>query len=66
MDVTEALTASMTKGVGTILWMAPELFRGGTKYGPQVDVYVNVFPVCTNIRVPHDCTLFGFAGTATA
>ena len=35
----EALTATMTKGVGTILWMAPELFIGGTKYGPEVDVY---------------------------
>jgi serine/threonine protein kinase len=34
------LTATMTKGVGTLLWMAPELFRGGSKYGPEVDVYV--------------------------
>jgi serine/threonine protein kinase len=35
-----ALTATMTKGVGTLLWMAPELFQGGSKYGPEVDVYV--------------------------
>lgn len=34
----EAFTATMTKGVGTILWMAPELFWGGAKYGPEVDV----------------------------
>ena len=25
--------------MGTPLWMAPELFVGGTKYGPEVDVY---------------------------
>lgn len=37
--MSEALTATMTRGVGTILWMAPELFVGGTKYGPEVDVY---------------------------
>jgi len=35
----EAFQATMTKGVGTPLWMAPELFIGGTKYGPEVDVY---------------------------
>ena len=34
-----AFQATMTKGVGTPLWMAPELFVGGTKYGPEVDVY---------------------------
>jgi serine/threonine protein kinase len=32
-------TASMTKAVGTQLWMAPELFFGHSKYGPEVDVY---------------------------
>jgi serine/threonine protein kinase len=37
---TGAMTATMTKGVGTLLWMAPELLRGGSKYGPKVDVYV--------------------------
>eukprot|EP00041_Stephanoeca_diplocostata_P030984 m.951137 g.951137 ORF g.951137 m.951137 type:complete len:899 (-) comp23863_c0_seq1:429-3125(-) len=31
--------ASMTKGVGTLLWMAPELLLGGSLYGPEVDVY---------------------------
>ena len=35
----EAFQATMTRGVGTPLWMAPELFVGGTKYGPEVDVY---------------------------
>ena len=35
----EAFQATMTKGVGTPLWMAPELFVGGTKYGPEVDIY---------------------------
>lgn len=30
---------TMTRGVGTVLWMAPELFVGRTKYGPKVDVY---------------------------
>ena len=34
-----AYRVTMTKGVGTPLWMAPELFVGGTKYGPEVDVY---------------------------
>jgi serine/threonine protein kinase len=36
------VTATMTKGVGTLLWMAPELFHGGSKYGPEVDVYVAI------------------------
>ena len=39
-----ALTVTMTKGVGTLLWMAPELFVSGTKYGPEVDVYVWRWP----------------------
>eukprot|EP00038_Savillea_parva_P031710 m.89716 g.89716 ORF g.89716 m.89716 type:complete len:1462 (+) comp9818_c0_seq1:262-4647(+) len=30
---------SMTKAVGTALWMAPEVFMGQTAYGPSVDVY---------------------------
>ena len=34
-----AFQATMTKGVGTPLWMAPELFVGRTTYGPEVDVY---------------------------
>eukprot|EP00035_Acanthoeca_spectabilis_P033031 m.21650 g.21650 ORF g.21650 m.21650 type:complete len:1167 (+) comp5717_c0_seq1:171-3671(+) len=29
----------MTKAVGTLLWMAPEMFRGDENYGPAVDVY---------------------------
>jgi serine/threonine protein kinase len=35
----EAGSASMTKAVGTQLWMAPEVFLGKTGYGPEVDVY---------------------------
>ena len=38
-DKSVAFQATMTKGVGTPLWMAPELFVGGTKYGPEVDLY---------------------------
>lgn len=34
-----SLSATMTKGVGTQLWMAPEVFFGHSKYGPEVDVY---------------------------
>jgi len=34
-----AATATMTKGAGTPLWMAPEVFAGGSHYGPEVDVY---------------------------
>lgn len=30
---------TMTKAVGTLLWMAPEVFRGDLTYGPPVDVY---------------------------
>lgn len=40
LGLTDALSASMTKGVGTLLWMAPELFNGASKYGPEIDVYV--------------------------
>lgn len=29
----------MTKGVGTVLWMAPELLTGSEHYGPEVDVF---------------------------
>ena len=29
----------MTKAAGTLLWMAPEVFRGDENYGPAVDVY---------------------------
>lgn len=29
----------MTKGVGTLLWMAPEIFRGDMHYGAAADVY---------------------------
>ena len=39
LEQSVAFQATMTKGVGTPLWMAPELFVGGTKYGPEVDVY---------------------------
>lgn len=29
----------MTKAAGTLLWMAPEVYRGDEDYGPAVDVY---------------------------
>jgi len=32
-------TSTMTKATGTMLWMAPEVFRGATDYGGEVDVY---------------------------
>jgi len=32
-------SASMTKAVGTQLWMAPEVFVGKSDYGPEIDVY---------------------------
>ena len=31
--------ATITKGTGTPLWMAPEVFAGGSHYGPEVAVY---------------------------
>jgi serine/threonine protein kinase len=30
---------TMTKGAGTLLWMAPEVFRGDQRYTKAVDVY---------------------------
>ena len=30
---------TMTRAAGTLLWMAPEIFRGDTHYGRAVDVY---------------------------
>lgn len=30
---------TMTRATGTLLWMAPEMFRGDQNYGPKVDVY---------------------------
>ena len=38
LDVVDA-SGTSTKAVGTLLWMAPEVFRGDTDYGPAVDVY---------------------------
>eukprot|EP00035_Acanthoeca_spectabilis_P006245 m.122361 g.122361 ORF g.122361 m.122361 type:complete len:1121 (+) comp13417_c0_seq1:122-3484(+) len=32
-------TGVMTKAQGTLLWMAPEVYRGDHNYGPAVDVY---------------------------
>lgn len=34
-----AARGSMTKAAGTVLWMAPEVFRGDQNYGSAVDVY---------------------------
>jgi serine/threonine protein kinase len=33
------VNGTMTRAVGTLLWMAPEMFRGDQNYGPEVDVY---------------------------
>lgn len=30
---------TMTRATGTLLWMAPEVFRGDTNYGPAIDLY---------------------------
>lgn len=52
----DALTATMTRGVGTILWMAPELFAGNCKYGPEIDVYsfgMIMWEIATR-RIPWD------------
>eukprot|EP00041_Stephanoeca_diplocostata_P020829 m.474130 g.474130 ORF g.474130 m.474130 type:complete len:969 (-) comp21671_c0_seq2:3026-5932(-) len=32
-------SATLTRGVGTMLWMAPELFAVGSPYGSKIDVY---------------------------
>eukprot|EP00038_Savillea_parva_P010982 m.194261 g.194261 ORF g.194261 m.194261 type:complete len:1160 (-) comp19138_c0_seq1:40-3519(-) len=39
VDVLHDAHGTMTKAVGTPLWMAPEVFRGDTRYGGAVDVY---------------------------
>ena len=33
------VSGMMTRATGTLLWMAPEVFRGDENYGPGVDVY---------------------------
>lgn len=38
-DTDSIASASMTTGVGTPLWMAPELIAQATDYGGEVDVY---------------------------
>ena len=35
----EDVRGTMTKAAGTLLWMAPEVYRGDQRYGPAVDVY---------------------------
>ena len=55
--VAEAITVgrvdahgTMTKAVGTLLWMAPEMFRGDEHYGSAVDVFsfgIVLWEVCT-------------------
>jgi serine/threonine protein kinase len=37
-NIDESLQMAATQGVGTPLWMAPEVFTG-SNYGPKVDVY---------------------------
>jgi serine/threonine protein kinase len=38
-SVDAGLQMAATQGVGTPLWMAPEVLTGGSNYGPKVDVY---------------------------
>ena len=53
---TNALTTTMTKGIGTPLWMAPELLLGRSRYGPAVDVYRYVPGQCNGPSV-HDSSM---------
>eukprot|EP00035_Acanthoeca_spectabilis_P032332 m.18321 g.18321 ORF g.18321 m.18321 type:complete len:1119 (-) comp5301_c0_seq1:24-3380(-) len=49
----EELDWSMTKGCGTVLWNAPEVFRGDRLYGPKADVYsfgLIMWECCTRSR----------------
>ena len=39
MPMTERMKTLRTKGVGTPLWMAPEILSGSTSYGASADVY---------------------------
>ena len=39
--IIEDANGTMTKAAGTLLWMAPEIFRGDTHYSRAVDVYVD-------------------------
>eukprot|EP00041_Stephanoeca_diplocostata_P022497 m.537900 g.537900 ORF g.537900 m.537900 type:complete len:188 (+) comp22077_c0_seq45:3960-4523(+) len=40
LDMNDYTRATMTKGTGTLLWMAPELFSlGKIQYGTAIDVY---------------------------
>eukprot|EP00035_Acanthoeca_spectabilis_P004879 m.107762 g.107762 ORF g.107762 m.107762 type:complete len:1248 (-) comp12772_c0_seq8:122-3865(-) len=41
VDPTGSMDAAggMTRGVGTTVWMAPEIFLGQTEYGPAIDAY---------------------------
>lgn len=44
---------TLTKAVGTLLWMAPEIFRGDMMYGPAVDVYsFGIILVCRSEFFP--------------
>lgn len=36
---TENADGSLTRSAGTLLWMAPEIFRGDSSYGKVVDIY---------------------------
>lgn len=47
---------TMTKAVGTLLWQAPEMFRGDRNYGSAVDVYsygIVCWELCTR-QTPWD------------
>jgi serine/threonine protein kinase len=48
---------SMTRAAGTLLWMAPEVFRGDQNYGPAVDVYVVAPPPVVNSESVTLCSI---------
>ena len=39
MPMTERIKTMRTKGIGTPLWMAPEILSGSSRYGTSADVY---------------------------
>lgn len=38
-EIRESFSRTMTKGIGSLLWMAPEIMEGSSAYGKPSDVY---------------------------